>query len=214
MKLPTIVLGASLAFFALCIGVLVLTTRNPEDMPPAPEAEEAALPAETIEEEAVAGLREAETAAVPACAIGVPGPASSPLTEEISFSMKEAAVRAVLAREALFLENDPECLRAYEQAVAVNPDDKEKLAERTDKEIRATALMMALIMDLPEADEVRRLMLKDDAVWEYEEGEVHVTVTIEDPPEEVVGHGDDGTLLYGTSNGWGTTVFYRDGRWY
>jgi len=213
MKLAVSVLAAGAAFLALSVGILMFATKSPEEAVPAAVAED---PMSTTTTEAAHATTSANQAAVPqeACRIGVPGPASSPFTGQITHAMKDAAVDALLAREKLFLENDPGCLRAYSLAIAVSPEQREEIERQDEKTLRATALMMALIMDLPEPAEVRRLMLKEDAVWEYKEGEVHVTVTIDDAGEKVVGHADDGTPVYGTDNGWGTTIFYRDGRWY
>ncbi|HEY1041841.1 MAG TPA: hypothetical protein VGE48_00245 [Candidatus Paceibacterota bacterium] len=208
MKLPLAVLSVCALFLAASAGVFVYMSA-PKAAPEALVEEVPMVDVTATTSEPVATLPEE-----PRCTLGVPGPASSPLTDVITPAMKDAAVDAVIAREKLFLNADADCLRAYSLAVAVSPEQKEEIAKQDDKTIRATALMMALIMDLPEEKEVRRLMLKPDAEWKYKEGEVSVSVTIDNPPEEVVGHSDTGEPVYGTSNGWGTTIYYRNGRWY
>lgn len=150
------------------------------------------------------------------CALGIIGPAPDPIGGTVSLAMKESAIAGMIRRNKIFLSNDAPCIRAYQMAYNIAPEERNRIMSESDETTVADAAFFTALMPIPNVSVFREQLLRADTKWTYPEGQLFFMVSGASLGiNTVTATYEDGTIVEPEPGGeWGASVHHNNGMWY
>jgi hypothetical protein len=148
---------------------------------------------------------------------GIPGPAPDPLGGIVSHELREIAVMALIHRNEIYLSNDAWCIRKFMSEQLVVLEARAKFLSEPDDVVVSSSAFFASLLPIPDPVAFRAQMLGEGTEWTYQEGELFFMTEARGRGPQVTATDEDGNPVEIESEGpgsFGSTVQYRNGRWY